>query len=315
MPNATHETTIEIERIDLTDETYWVPCYADMGPLISSVEAVGIVNAPIVQACDDERFRPVIGRRRIRAAKDLGWVTVSAKTLAADYPVDAAFNLALSDNTATRVLDPAALAVVVDKVLRLFSPDRAVEEILPSLRVPPRGPRLQRLQRIASLEQPILEALGRTRILEKTAHLMTDMNADDRHWLLEALSTLGLNANKAAELAEELFDLAVLTTVPVRDAAGPEALGILSDSDMERPQRAEAFRRLVRRRKFPETAGLETEFVQRFGPYSNDPRIRVKPAPAFENEECTVTIKTETWDDAERLINIVIDTERFRCRK
>ena len=58
-----------------------------------------------------------------------------------------------------RLSDPACVAVVVKRLLELFSREFIAKEFLPVLGVPPRGPRLEQLKALGGLEETILQAV------------------------------------------------------------------------------------------------------------------------------------------------------------
>ncbi len=124
-------------------------------------------------------------------------------------PEDQGFTIAFWDNVSHRTLDQASLAVVTKRLLDLFPRAVVAEDFLPVLGVPPRGPRLKRLCAVAALEEPMLEALALGRIYERTALVLSGLKPAERAGLFDTTEILALNANKRAEVVENLFDLSI----------------------------------------------------------------------------------------------------------
>ncbi len=158
---------LDLEEIDLEDTTYLVPCFSDLDVLQSSVARLGIVHPPILQERPGTRPIPVLGRRRLTVARDLGMSRVEVRTIPSEMPVQDGFQLAFWDNIACRTFDAACTAMVVKRLLEIFPRTEVANEFLPILHVPQHGPRLERLQAVGGLELPVLGAMAAGRIHEK----------------------------------------------------------------------------------------------------------------------------------------------------
>lgn len=296
--------TVGPSNVDLEDTTYRVPFYGENGPMRESVRRFGIVNPPVIQQRPDRRWIAVLGRRRLEAAFAVGIDSCEAKALPDEITESEAFALALWDNLSHRSLDRAATAVVVKRLLDLFPIGRAAEEFLPALGVPSRGPVIERLRRIGGLPDFVLERLASGRILEKTAALMTDLREDDRNALLGVADELTLNANKTAEVVEHLTDLAMVGNTTIRELlADPECVAILDDPRCGGPEKAERFRELLRRRKFPEFTAREEEFAEWAAVVREETGAIVRPTQSFEDETVFVEITAASRGDAEALLS------------
>jgi hypothetical protein len=212
------------------------------------------------------------------------------------------FLMAFWDNVGHRPLGSAGRAVVVRRLLELLPRDVVARDFLPLLGIPPRGPRMERLRSIGGLESSVLEALGTGRIVEKTALILTDLTSHERALLLDLIRGLGLNANKTAEVIEYLFDLAVLHGKPILEFLERDELSaVLSREDVPVPERAARFREVLREWRFPELTNREQEFRAWRRRLPGSERISIQPTPAFEDEKCTIQIKAESWEEAEKI--------------
>ena len=168
----TRTTLFDPQEIDLRDRTYYIPCFADPAPLVKSLDSVGILNPPLLQELPGGRMIPVLGRRRLQAAVQLGISQTEVKIVSDRIPEAEGFAVALWDNFGHRTFDIASTAVVVRRLLDLLPRDVVADGFLPLLGVPARGPRLERLRAIGGLEEPVLQSLALGRIQEKTAFIL-----------------------------------------------------------------------------------------------------------------------------------------------
>jgi hypothetical protein len=261
----------------------------------------------VVQEKSTGGLIPVLGRRRLKAASELGMATVESSVVPASMPEQDGFLISFWDNV-HRLCDPACVAVVVKRLLELFSRELIAKEFLPILGVPPRGPRLEQLKTLAGLEEIILHAVSLGHIHEKTALMLAELQPQERIALFAFSEELGLNANKKAEIIERLIDLSVFYARPVLELIQTrEAQAVLADQNIPVPERASRFRDFLRSCKFPELANKEAEFRKWRETLPRSDRLSVRPLPSFETEQCIIEIRTDSRNRAEELINTIKD--------
>lgn len=302
-----HENTrtalFDPHEIDMEDRSYYIPCFADLDPLVKSINTVGILNPPLVQELAGGKLIPVLGRRRLRAAQQLEMSAIEVKIVSDRISEAEGFVLALWDNLGHRTFDAACTGVVVKRLLDLIPREVVADEFLPFLSVPARGPRLERLRAIGGLGHSVLRALSLGRIQEKTAYALSALSSEEQVALLELTQTLGMNANKTAEVIGHLSDLSVFQGKPILEFLyDEEARSVILDEEIPVPERAARFRRLLRSWKFPELVNSEQKFQEWLRCLPETERIVVRPAAGFETRECTVEIRTESRAEVERIL-------------
>jgi ParB family chromosome partitioning protein len=288
---------------DLGDTRYLVPCFDDPAPLVQSIRSVGILQPPVLQEKPGGGLIPVLGRRRLHAAREAAVPKVEARIIAAEMPEGEGFALAFWDNVVHRIQDPASRAVVVKRLLELFPRETVAAEFLPVLGIAPLGPRLERLAAIGRLETPVLELLAANGIQEKTAAILAGMNQDDRGCTMELLDSLKVNANKNAEIASNLYDVAIMRGKSVAEMLEmPEAKEILDDRERSAQERAQLFRQLLRSWKFPELVEREAEFRSWAQGLPQNDSVRIHPEVSFESDRCVIEVESKAREDVERIV-------------
>lgn len=294
------------DEVDLEDTTYLIPHYGELEPLVRSVKAVGVINKPLVRELPGNRLVPVLGRRRLAAASILGLTSMDARMAPPDLSERAGYRLAFWDNCVHRLLGKAAAAVVVKRLIELFPMQTVAEEFLPVLGIPPRGPRLAALQKVGSLEPMILKAFAASRIQERTAVLLAEMDGKSRNAVFDVISRLETNANKSAEIVSNLYDLSVLRGQSVPELLMDDSISTLMDDDeMSGPEKAQGIRDLLRSWKFPELVDQEREFIAWKKALPLPTGVEVRPVEAFESDECYVEIRVRSREEAERLVHVL----------
>ncbi|MEW6347592.1 MAG: ParB/Srx family N-terminal domain-containing protein [Thermodesulfobacteriota bacterium] len=303
----TSYANMDLDEVDLADMTCLVPCFEPWDALVRSIACHGLINLPVVRPLENGRYVPVLGRRRLAAAAGLAWTRVPVRRVSPDLSEADCFALAFWDNVSHRRLDTALTAYLTARLLDLISRERVVAEFLPALGISVTGPRLDRLRAVGKLDLGILEAMSHGRILDKTAYLLAGLDNADRALVIDLAAKLGLNANKTAELTENLVDLSIFHDRPLAElVADPDGGRILHDPDLASPERASRFRELIRSWKFPELAAKEKEFRAWVKTLPLSGKVSVRPTQAFEDQRCTVEIRADSWQEAEQIVKAIV---------
>ena len=293
---------IDPGEIDLHDSTYEFPFFGDSLSLEKSVGTVGVINAPVLQEHRAGSLIPVLGRRRLAAARVVGLREISARVIPAEMPEADGYSLAFWDNCA-RITDPATTAYVVKRLLDLFPREEACSTFLRVLNVPRKGPRLERLRRVGGLERSILQGLASGRLLEKTAVTLAYMDEEDRQLAFDLSQRLRLNANTSEEVIGSLHDLAVLQQRSVTQIVASDQIRSVLDSEGGSvPERATSLRQVLRSMRFPEMITRESAFREWCTGLDLPDNQKVRHAPAFETDECTVEIKVRDRERASKIL-------------
>jgi hypothetical protein len=295
LPELTERRSLHPDEVDLDDSTYLIPCFSDTTLLEKSVARLGIINTPVLQE-KSGRLVPVLGRRRIKAAKSTGMKDTPALLLPSDIPVQDGFLLAFWDNVAIRRLDAAVVSTLVKRILELFPIEFAVDELFPCLGVPPSGPRIERLRRIGGMESHIHAALSAGKLLEKTAFLLTGISESERSTLFEFAVGLGYNANKAAEVIENMLDISVRLETPIAEIISRPDIRAIIAEDTDAPKKAERVRAYLNQLKNPDLV----EKIRQFEAWNAEFRLRknvsIRHSPAFEHPNYRLEIQGSKED-------------------
>jgi ParB-like chromosome segregation protein Spo0J len=303
--NRIKKSETAIDQIDLGDERFLIPCYLPSESLVKSIESADVINPPLLLDAGGSRLIPVLGRRRIEALKLLRVDSVKAYLVEELSEVEA-FRIAFWDNVAHRPPNPAYVGYVVKRLLDLFPMDTVSRDFLPALGVPASGPRIERFRKIGCLDRSILDALGAGRILEKTAALLAELESEDRRALMDLVSALRLNANKATEVIGAVFDLSVYNSAPVRDYLdSPEAQSILTKDSLSAQDKATQLRSLLAGLKHPVTKAKQDEFELWRKSIPTSKRVTIRPHQAFETPGCVMELRAESLEFAEKALDAI----------
>jgi len=309
--NHTRKTLVALEDCDLDDTTYSIPCFADLEPLKKSISVVGIIHRPLVQKDQKRKWIPVLGRRRLLAALELGFNVIEADILEDSYSIAVGYEVAFWDNISHRQFEAPTKAVVVCRMVQLFSREEVAARFLPALGIPPYGPRIEALCRIAMLGHDIHSLMALGRLNEKTALLLTYLAPDERRVITDLIKRLSPNMNKSAELIASMLDLARYRGCPVQEVLNApeikEFLGVTGSSSCS--AMTDTLRSVLRNLRYPDLCLAEARFSEWLMAQGLPRNINVRPTQAFEDTSCIVEIRVESSEKATDLIGKIMGIE------
>ncbi len=299
----TRTLLIDPGEIDLSDRAYYLPCYEDIDDLVESVRQVGFLSQPVVRKNDDGTFIPVLGRRRLYAAVKANLRQADMLEIAPDVGQQTLIDLMFWDNLARIRNNLVCTAVMTRKLTEVFEIGLVAEKYLPWIVVPRKGPRIERLKLLASLDERFLRALWHGKIIEKTAALLAGLTHEERSGMLDFIEYFGWNANKASEILQSIHDISVLEGRSVL-ATISEASAMLEkqrqDSDIV--EKAIRMRTLIRAWKARDLVREEISFEKWLETIVLLPNVQLRHAQSFESQSIILEIKACSKDQAAKLI-------------
>jgi hypothetical protein len=302
--NHTKNCLINTAEIDLNDHTIYFPYFLDDHNLINSIREAGIINPPMLKDLPEGKPIPVLGRRRIQAAFEIGLSQITVNVLPKETPIREAYEIAFWDNCSHRRFDDALKSIVIHNLLELFPMDRVYEVFLPVLGINPYGPVIAKFRAVGSLDDQSLELLSAGRILTKTAFTLTRMILEDREFILSLSGLPGMNANKFDEVAQSLYDLSIISNCTIRQLAeNKELKDMLLSPQIAGRSKAEELRTLIRKWKFPELVEMDNAFRTWLKSFSLPKNISVGHTPSFEDDKLNIGISVNSYGEALEILD------------
>ncbi len=290
--------SIPIEEIDLEDHTFVISFGFDLTPLKASIDLLGIINPPTLRQKDPRSYQVVTGYKRLLCARELGLARVSCLILPPLIDDLCALMIVLHENLCGRGLNLVEKAHLTLRFLDYLPEEEVLKGILPALGFKPHPRNLEFLRTVAFLELPLKEALAQGRLNENIVPDLLQLSEEERQAVFELFKKISPSYSRQREILEMLRDLAQIEGHPVHEIiTSPEANQILI-SDLSPKERGERFFYWLKRRRYPRLSELEERFMD-FCRRLKSPGIRIKPPPAFESDECTLSLSFRNMDDLE----------------
>jgi hypothetical protein len=290
--------------IDLEDHTYVIPDYRPIDGLKLSVSRIGIIDRPHLKLSGYPRLVPVIGFRRLLVARELGFKVLQVEIIDESAAEADCYEFSFWESVGKRRLDTASKAETIKRLMELFPRSEVVERFLPPLEIPPRGPRIERMLRIASLTEQTLAALASGRILERTADAISFRTQQEQKLLTGLALRAGLNCNKASDTIEKIIDIAISQGKEVGEILERAYEHGLDLTNSREKIDGEHLRNIVNGILDPDYESARADYQRWLSELDTPHWIKVSPATSLEDPSINISIRAENRESAEALLSL-----------
>ncbi|MGD9818255.1 MAG: ParB/RepB/Spo0J family partition protein [Desulfomonilaceae bacterium] len=304
------EFIVNPNQIELSNRTYYLPCYEDIDILVTSINQIGLMSPPVVRTAKHGKLIPVSGRRRIDAAVRAGLEQALVYVIDPETPEPEILDLIFWDNVNRIRNNLVCSAIMVTRLMQERSPEIVAEKYLPWIGIPPRGPKLEKLKLIAGLEERSLRMLWDGRIQEKSAVLLSRLNVDERSRALDFLELHGFNANKSAEMLQAIYDISVLSQCSTSDTISKVTQTIEEECpDCDMVQKAVSARNLIKKMKNANLFETQDSFIEWLEEIQLPSNMKISHTQSFESSQITLEIKAYSRKEVENMISKIKELE------
>jgi hypothetical protein len=290
---------ISLGGLDWADETFRSSVGRDAHSLRESIETVGLLCALRVQRRGD-RFRLVSGFLRAEALRAAGTEAVEAEEVGEGGLEDALLLETLHENRFTRGFTWAERAQVLDRVVRTWRRPRSwiLGSVMPAMGMPPSPRMLEYHLAVASLSEPVRDAWLRHGCSLGNGLRIAHWPPPDQEAIIPFLEGLRFGESLLREFLQLVREIALREGCPISALlSSPAVREILEDPGMDRPQRRQALRAHLRRRRYPGLISMEQAFRQARGAFRLPPNLSVQPEPFFEESGVRVSFRARTQEE------------------
>ena len=296
---------VPLSQVDLDNPLVPVPALPAPALLMETLREVGMLSFPWLRLDEDGRLEVVTGLKRLRAAAQLGWETVTVRTLSPETSESQCLLIHIYDN-AGRGFNLAEQALLASRVLAFWDRQTVVRKFLPYLGQAPSVALLERLLSLAGLEEPFKELAARGRLALTAAAFLAQWTPEDRVAALPFLGQFHWSQSKQEELLEGIDLLARREGVAPGDIFLRQEFQQCLDKSAGLPgEGAEALRRRLQGRLSPRFSAAREAFQTALGRLGlkHHPRLSLKPPPAFEGPDFSLEIKFRDVPELQELLD------------
>jgi hypothetical protein len=292
---------VPISQIDTTDSTYCLSLHTDPTGLVAAIQAVGIINPPVLIQKDNGVYGIVCGFRRIGACRSLGWTEIHGRVLAENLSEFQLFKLAILDNRSHGPLNVVEQAQGVQK-LSPYIPAKNRLEVLSSLLGFPTNRKVySKISALGRLPEVMLVGLLQGTLSFEAAFDLSRLPPDEATACFDVLARLKLSQNKQREiirLTQEIAKREHHQSARVLQCADVKA--ILDSHDLNRNEKGAMLRAYLKRRRFPTLVKAEEKFLKQVKALKLNEYVHITPPPYFEGDSYTLRMTFKNLEDFEK---------------
>lgn len=284
-------TLMHLEEFDEAPGPNCMSFNFDIERLICSIEAVGIINMPLVKRNREGRLDIVTGYRRIIALKAMKYASVYCRDLSgsgfSDYEM---FLINLYDNMAVRRFNDVEKGMILKGLMMYVSKEDVERHFIHILDI--RNPRdIDILMEINGFNETEKRYIANGDISINAIRLVRGLDNRSRSVILRCVSELGLNFNQQLQFIDYITDISIKEGKSIADIMDEhQFLSHLKEKDKNTPQKARAVLNLLRTRRFPFLSKNEKDFIKRINRLGLPDGIRIRHPPYFEGQDYRLEI-------------------------
>jgi len=300
--------TVPISKIDITDDTCHLGLSVDSTRLVSSIEAVGLINPPILKHRQEQKYQIVCGFRRVMACKTLGWDEIESRVLSGGLADFDLLKLAVLDNRSHRRLHVVEQARGIKKLSPHVPPQDRLRLLSSLLGFPENKKVFEKVEALSRLPGPIQRGVIEETISFEAAVCLARLSHEDALSCFDVLKPLKLSQNKQTEIITWVQEIAIREDIQPEEVVRSEGvMTILEQPDLNRNERSSKLRACLKKRRFPELTLAEEKFSGEAKALKLDEHIHLTPSPHFEGGPCSLRMTFKTFEDFNECLKALTD--------
>lgn len=292
------DKVIPLSAIDTRDHTCRLTLHSDPNPLIASIEAVGLINPPVLRQRDKGAYHIVCGFRRVEACRALRWHQINGRVLVGDLSELDLLKLPILDNRSHRPLNVVEQARGIQK-LSAHIPDKNRLEVLASLLgFPPNGKVYQKISALGRLPEVVQAGLLDESLSFEAGADLSCLSPEEALAFFYLLEGLKLSQNKQREVIRLVQEIAAREDLqPPQVLQCEEIRAIVDSAELNWNEKGSRLRAYLKRRRFPTLVKAEERFLKELKALKLNEHVHISPPPYFEGGSHTLRMTFKNLRD------------------
>lgn len=292
---------IPLADIDPGDERFRITTRRDSDTLHLSLQRIGLLAAPLVLP-RGPGFILVSGFRRVDGCRRLGWRTIPARVLEAQTATYACALKAVAENSLERSLNLIETSRAL-LLLEQHAPAGSIpSEDASALGLPTHAGLAAKVKTLCRMPEEVQAAVLEEALSFAMACEIGQLEEGPAVAFARLFRRLKTSLNKQREIVTLVSEIACREGIDSRAVLSePGVLGVQDAEDLDRNQKTQRIRRLLRQRRFPALAAAEDHFHALRRRLKLGENLQLAPPRDFEGTRFTLTLNFERLEEVGRL--------------
>lgn len=279
---------VELHAIHSDNHFFRITTAKSVDDLVQSIRDIGLINPPVLVR-HDSAYIIVSGFRRIKAISILGKKTVPARIAESQQHSLFCAKIAISDNSFQRPLNLIEQVRAIQILSTFYNSPNNLASAAKELSLPGNISIIEKLKRISKLDEEIKEYILADTLSFSTALLLENFSETSRKAIARVLNDLKLSLNKQREMVTLLHEISHRDRINVSEILEEKKFkAVMAHRDLDRNQKANKIRMLLKKRRFPEITKAESDFFACIQKLDLDHSTKLIPPTFFEGSTYTL---------------------------
>lgn len=293
--------TVPLPRINLQKDDFRITTRLDLVQLADSIQHAGLISPPVLIK-KTSGFSIVSGFRRIAACRELGWHAIMARILDPELSRLDCLKLAIAANALERPLNLIETSRAFQKLSVFSNSHKELADVALSCGLPANPSMIAKIKNLCLLPEPIQDSILNESISLTMANVLAGQAPDEAVVFARLFEQLKLSLNKQREIFTLVGEIAHREDTSIRRVLACETLQqILADEDLDRGQKGQKIRSLLRQRRFPRLVKVEQYYQAHLKKLKLDPDIKLILPHEFEGTTYTLNLRFKNIAHLRRL--------------
>lgn len=292
------DQVIPISEIDTADDTCRLSLRTDPAGLAAAIQAVGLINPPVLRHKDNRTYRIVCGFRRVETCRSLGWPEINGRVVVGDLSEPDLLKLAILDNRSHRPLNIVEQARGIQKLSAHIPVKNRLEVLAQLLGFPPNRKVYQKIGGLTRLPEMVQAGVLDETISFEAGADLSCLSREEALPFFDVLKGLKLSQNKQREIIRLVREIAAREDLQALQVLQDEDIRAIVDSlEFNRNEKGSLLRAYLKRRRFPTLAKAEERFLKELKALRLNEDVHITPPPYFEGGSYTLRMTFKNLED------------------
>lgn len=302
---------VSLADIDIENRQFCFSYPSHDRRLTESIRSVGLIHPIVARARPSHhRYQIISGFRRVASCLELNMKEIQAMLFEADEFTDRQLLLlSLHQTVSSRGLNLIEVSLVLRRLKELggLSEQELTDDILPLCRLQPHRTVLRGLEGMWTFPEATKAYIVNNEVSPGNAALFTEFPPQEQEDLLKLIEPLKLGTNRLKEFLTLMTEIRHREAVSLQEIIDDNMRLTLHDENIPVPQKTEAIRGFLKRKRYPKLAEMEHEIRKKTEAMKLPPGISFSLPPYLEGDQARFAFSIQSTDDLRPIIRKLME--------
>lgn len=309
-------TDINIKQIDWNDTFFKIGFELPKEELKKSIQTYGILNPPILQKNDQNKYRIICGFKRLEIAKNSGLKNITAFIAEDTKSLFELFNMALYENLSIRnfnIIEKAQVFFILNNYFKI-SEEEIIKKYQDVFSFGSNNVWFKWLKILKNLPRQIQVLFEQNLLSHDLLDFLEDLENEEKFILVQIVKDFNLGKNRQKELVFLLHDIILIKKITLKELYNFSAIvEIRTNSKPTQSQKVDKLFSCLHSLRYPVYTRALKQFKQWLLSLKLPKEVQVKHGPYFETNKIDFSFQVSNSKELENIIKQLeqIDGKKF----